>query len=86
MKRLLLSIAILAATLTAPAAEIPQPAVRTPQSERTPYYKTVPGWKRLWAPVVRWNECPVTPAKLRADKLRGYGPFHQDVANQAGRL
>ena len=35
--------------------------------------------------LVRYEECPVTPAKMRADKLNGYGPFYQDTANNEGR-
>ncbi len=58
-----------------------------PEKPSTPYYKTIPGWKRLWLPVVPWRKCPVTPDKQRENYFMGYGDLirRMDASNNTGR-
>jgi hypothetical protein len=48
MKTLILLLATLSLVIASPAAE----------------RSTAPGWKRLWLPVVKWEDSKVTPLKF----------------------
>ncbi len=79
MKTLLILLIALGSQLSALSSQLPDPAGHRPALHATdrdsvsrsprPYYQTIPGWKRLWLPIVPWDQCPVTPDKMV--KIRG---------------